>query len=39
MDKLLAVCKVKSFEDLTEKAFSNVWQNWDKVVALGGKHE
>jgi hypothetical protein len=39
VDKLLAVCKVKSFEDLTEKAFSNVWQNWDKVVALGGKHE
>lgn len=36
VDKLLAVCKVKSFEDLTEKAFSNVWQNWDKVVALGG---
>lgn len=39
VDKLLAVCKVKSFEELTEKAFSNVWQNWDKVVALGGKHE
>lgn len=39
VDKLLAVCKVKSFEDLTEKTFSNVWQNWDKVVALGGKHE
>ena len=39
VDKLLAVCKVKTFEDLTEKAFSNVWQNWDKVVALGGKHE
>lgn len=39
VEKLLTVCKVKSFEDLTEKAFSNVWQNWDKVVALGGKHE
>lgn len=36
VEKLLEVCKVKTFADLTEKKFSNVWQNWDKVVALGG---
>lgn len=36
VEKLLEVCKVKSFTELTEKKFSNVWQNWDKVVALGG---
>lgn len=36
VDKLLQVCKVKDFSELTEKKFSNVWQNWDKVVALGG---
>lgn len=37
--KLLEVCKVKDFSELTEKKFSNIWQNWDKVVALGGGKE
>ena len=39
VEKLLAVCKIKSLEEMTEKKFSNVWQHWDHVVLLGGKSE